>query len=179
MTKAELEAIFERYGPMVFRRAKGILGNEDEAKDVTQEVFIRAFLNADRFEHRSHVTTWLYRITTNVCLNWIRDAKRRRELNQEHFGDREHAAMPTNDRYILARTLLAEAEEPWALAAIYVHVDGMSHAEAAQLLGVSRRTIGNLLARFERFARERLARPGADEFEPVLTPTPTFFWSRS
>jgi RNA polymerase sigma-70 factor (ECF subfamily) len=176
--RGELESIFEKYGPMVFRRAKAILGNEDEAKDATQEVFIRAFLNAERFEHRSHVTTWLYRITTNVCLNWIRDAKRRRELNEEHFGGREWAAMPANDRFVLARKLLAEAEEEWALAAIYVHVDGMSHAEAAKLLGVSRRTIGNLLSRFERFAKGYLAKQG-EEFEPVLTPTPTFFWSQS
>jgi RNA polymerase sigma-70 factor, ECF subfamily len=178
MQRGELESIFEKYGPMVLRRAKAILGNEDEAKDATQEVFIRAFLNAERFEHRSHVTTWLYRITTNVCLNWIRDAKRRRELNEEHFGDRQSAAMPTNDRYVLARKLLGEAEESWALAAIYVHVDGMSHAEAAKLLGVSRRTIGNLLLRFERFAKAYLQRQG-EEFDPVLTPTPTFFWSQS
>jgi RNA polymerase sigma-70 factor (ECF subfamily) len=178
MMRGELESIFEKYGPMVFRRAKAILGNEDEAKDATQEVFIRAFLNAERFEHRSHVTTWLYRITTNVCLNWIRDAKRRRELNEEHFGDRENAAMPINDRFVLARKLLAEAEEEWALAAIYVHVDGMSHAEAAKLLGVSRRTIGNLLLRFERFAKSYLSKQG-EEFDPVLTPTPTFFWSQS
>jgi RNA polymerase sigma-70 factor, ECF subfamily len=178
MTRGELESIFEKYGPMVFRRAKSILGNEDEAKDATQEVFIRAFLNAERFEHRSHVTTWLYRITTNVCLNWIRDAKRRRELNEEHFGNRETATMPANDRFVLCRKLLAEAEESWALAAIYVHVDGMSHAEAAKLLGVSRRTIGNLLLRFERFAKCYLQRQG-DEFDPVLTPTPTFFWSQS
>ena len=178
MMRGELESIFEKYGPMVFRRAKAILGNEDEAKDATQEVFIRAFLNAERFEHRSHVTTWLYRITTNVCLNWIRDAKRRRELNEEHFGDRENAAMPINDRFVLARKLLAEAEEEWALAAIYVHVDGMSHAEAAKLLGVSRRTIGNLLMRFERFAKSYLQKQG-EEFDPVLTPTPTFFWSQS
>jgi RNA polymerase sigma-70 factor (ECF subfamily) len=173
MMRGELEQIFDRYGPMVLRRAKAILGNEEEAKDATQEVFIRAFLNADKFEHRSHVTTWLYRITTNVCLNWIRDSKRRRELDLEHCADEPYAFMPTNDRRVLARTLLAEADEAWAQAAIYVHIDGMSHHEAAKMLGVSRRTVGNLLARFERFAHAQLERH-AEEFDPILTPTPTF-----
>ena len=54
-------------------------------------------------------------------------------------------------------------------------LDGMSHAEAAELLGVSRRTVGNLLARFEGFARQHVEKK-SDDFEPILTPTPSFFF---
>ena len=54
------------------------------------------------------------------------------------------------------RTLLQEADEEQAKAAVYVYIDGMSQNEAADLLGVSRRTVGNLLDRFNGWARKRM-----------------------
>lgn len=155
MTRDEAEAIFRRYGPMVFRRARSILGDEEEAKDVMQEVFIKAMDERGRFDGRSHVSTWLYRVTTNACLNHLRDSRRRRELAARHLGGRGEGSDP-GDFGVLARELLREAVELEGKAALYVHVDGMTYDEASDALGVSKRTVSNLLERFRVFATQKL-----------------------
>lgn len=154
---------------MILRRANSLLGQPEEAKDVMQDVFIQAITQGAGFEGRSQVSTWLYKITTNLCLNRIRDSARRRELEEIQFGAAgEHLDATSPEQRILVQRLLAEADPSCAEAAVYVFIDGMSHAEAAELIGVSRRTIGNLLERFEVWARERLkSRLTSDQLVPI------------
>jgi RNA polymerase sigma-70 factor (ECF subfamily) len=159
MTKDELATLFRHYGPMVYRRARVLLGDHAEAEEVAQEVFYRAIVHHEAFEARSKVSTWLYQITTNHCLNLIRDRKRRNEIMEAHAEETartDPTSGPDPAEMMRLRQLLGEADEKSALAAIYVYVDGMSHAEASALLGVSRRTVGNLLERFNEWARARL-----------------------
>ena len=153
-----MRALFETHGPMVHRRARRILGNDADAEEAVQEVFIRAFSASDAFEQRSTMATWLWRITTHWCLNRIRDARRRQELFSQKVepAERDHDGPLSHAEVLALRKVLAEADEREAQAAVYVHLDGMSHDEAAELLGVSRRTIGNLVERFATFARARL-----------------------
>lgn len=153
MRHSEIEEAFKRHGPQVLHRARSLLGDLDEAKDILQEVFISFAQLASFDDRRGSVSTWLYRVTTNRCLNRLRDAERRRRLAALRARTMEAVVFGTDaDSRILVRALLAGAEERAAEAAIYVHVDGMSHAEAAELLGVSRKTVGNLLERFSRYA---------------------------
>ena len=79
-TRDQRVTLYRRYGPLVYRRALKILGNAAEAEEATQEIFIRAFKGIDKFDERSKLSTWLFRITTNYCLNSIRDRARRRDL---------------------------------------------------------------------------------------------------
>lgn len=154
MNRSEVEATFRQYGPVVMRRACAILGNLDEAKDALQEVFIKALVSKDAFRAECSATTWIYRITTNVCLNILRARKRRNLLHaasaehQAEFAAACGASVDIHQRLLLQR-VLAEADDVSAQAAIYVYVDGMSRAEAASVLGVSPRTVGNFLRRFQ------------------------------
>ena len=96
---------------MVFRRARALLGNDADAQEAAQEVFIRWLQGIDGFQERALLSTWLYRITTNYCLNRIRDARRRRELWDDHAA-REAAphGRLAPDQMLLLRRLLAEAD---------------------------------------------------------------------
>lgn len=170
--RARVSALFARHSAMVYRRAVAILGDPDDAKDATQDVFVRAFLERESFEGRSEVATWLYRITTNVCLNRIRDTERRTRLLQLHHrhGLAPEASVP--EHVIAIRRVLEASEEQAARAAIYVYIDGMSHREASEMLGVAKRTVGNLLERFQRFATAALEEqpaPTKPEEEPDAT----------
>ncbi|MCB9653741.1 MAG: RNA polymerase sigma factor [Deltaproteobacteria bacterium] len=161
MTRDEVDAIFRRFGPMVFRRARTLLRNEEEGRDVMQEVFIKAMAEPSRFEDPADAGRWLYRVTTNTCLNILRDTHRRAELRNEHLApslavqaSRTEGALSLDQ--LAARRLLAEADAACSQAAVLVHVDGMSYDEASAVLGVSKRTISNLLLRFRTFATKRL-----------------------
>jgi len=159
--RTQIGELFDKYGPSIYRRALVLLGNHHDAEEASQEVFLRALRHLDSFEERSSAHTWLIRITTNHCLNLLRDRRRRGELRKQHLEPvpgRLPAAADPGDM-LQVRRLLAEADEDEARAAVYVFVEGMSQAEAAGYLGVSRRTVGNLIERFCQWAAGRLA-PG-------------------
>ena len=73
--EAEVEAIYRRYGPMVVRRCRRLLRDEDEALDVAQEVFVRVVKHRGRLDHR-YPSSLLFRIATNLSLNRLRDRRR-------------------------------------------------------------------------------------------------------
>lgn len=148
-----LPALFSAYGPRVYRRALRLLGNAADAEEATQEVFIRVLQGIGRFDQQAEITTWLHQITTNYCLNAMRDRARRRELDEEKSVAPSDQVEAGHDALLLVRRLLERADEREGLAAVCVHLDGMSHDEAAAVMGVSRRTVGNLLERFAEGAR--------------------------
>jgi len=73
----DITALYERYGPMVFRRCRALLGNEEAALDALQEVFILVLRHQGRFREAGH-SSLLYTMATNHCLNVMK--ARRREL---------------------------------------------------------------------------------------------------
>jgi RNA polymerase sigma-70 factor, ECF subfamily len=149
--RAELEALYRQYGPLVRRRARGLLGDDFEAQDAMQEVFVRVIGAMGEFRGQSQPSTWLYRITTNLCLNRIRDTRRRREhLSRlaESAAQAPGDVGSSSEVRALLRRVLAQVPEDLAEIGVYYYVDEMDQAEIAEILGVSRRTIGYRLDRF-------------------------------
>src|ERR1035437_6757690 len=72
-------ALVDRHSRSVFRLAFRMTGNEQDAEDVVQETFLRAYKQIGRFDERASVGTWLYRITINCSLDVIKSRKRRSE----------------------------------------------------------------------------------------------------
>jgi len=71
----DIEDLYNRYGPMVIRRCRHLLKDEDEALDVAQDVFVRRLKRKEGVSDVSYPSSLLYRIATNLCLNRIRDSK--------------------------------------------------------------------------------------------------------
>ena len=153
MKREEVETAFEQYGPMVYRRARSILGNEEEAADVVQDVFIKVL--SGRLKTGGPMAGWLQTVTTHTCLNLIRNRGRRSALLFEHYGKEEPMNDDTEER-VLVRSILGSIDPRTAEAAVCVHIDGMTYDETSRHLGVSRRTVANLLNRFQKVARELL-----------------------
>ena len=160
---------YSRYGPMVYRRALRILGNDAAAEDVLQDVFIKAYSSSD-FLDRRNVSSWLYRVTTNLSLNRLRDERHRSILRNAQLPQDDRCAKgATLDDAVQLRRLLAELDARQVEAAIYVYVDGMSYSEAAPLLGVSKRTVGNLVRRFKAAAQAHLLLNDSEELAACET----------
>ena len=168
----QITTLFQRYGPLVYRRCLKILGNAALAEEAMQDIFIRVIKGIEQFDGRSQLSSWLFRITTNHCLNSIRDAQRRRELWQENVVPIHANEVSKDDPVttLLTRQLLAEANPQEAQAAVCVYMEGMTGAETAAVLGVSRRTVTNLLERFKTWALERYEE--LDETRPPPHPPP-------
>ncbi|MBC7976211.1 MAG: hypothetical protein H7138_14660, partial [Myxococcales bacterium] len=79
----DVEALYRTYGHSVLRRARQILGNEDDAAEVLQELFVGLLARPDQFEGRSAPSTFLYAATTYACLARLRNRHNRRRLIDE------------------------------------------------------------------------------------------------
>ena len=145
-----IELLYRRYGAVVYRRARTLLGDEDLAWDVVQEIFMQMLRGEAVFRHESAPTTWLYRVTTNRCLNMLRDSgrhARRLEIVVPGAAGADDGAPPVEARIAvqqLARHLDAELCE----LAVYAFVDHLSQDEIGQVAGLSRKTVGRRLQQF-------------------------------
>ena len=84
VSEEHFKRIVNEHQDLVFNTCLGFLKNQEETEDMTQEVFIKAYQNLDFFKGKSQLTTWLYRIAMNKCLEFIsiRTGKKAREFTK-------------------------------------------------------------------------------------------------
>lgn len=157
MDRDALAAAYARYSGMVHRRARQLLRNEHAAGDACHEVFLRLWQAQPTFEEVSPVT-WLYQVTTNHCLNILRDARRRQALLDEHARGPAQGAADTLSLAMLLRGVPEHLHE----LGVYYFVDEMSQDEIALVLQISQRTVSNRLKEF-RACLEKAWAPRAEE----------------
>jgi RNA polymerase sigma-70 factor (ECF subfamily) len=94
---ASFEELVYRYDHHVLNIAKSFRNNDEDAKDIYQEVFMRVFRGLKNFQFKSEFTTWLFRITTNVCLTFQSRKKNHDSLDQEiSFGEDNTTTLAEN-----------------------------------------------------------------------------------
>jgi RNA polymerase sigma-70 factor, ECF subfamily len=151
----DIEATYLRYGPMVMRRCRKLLGDEQAAYDAAQEVFLKVIAR------RGHLTgdypsALLFRIATNVCLNRLRE-DRRRGLRQLPSFPLELVLAPAPEAAVSAGRLLDhlfenETDETRQIAVMYF-VDGMTLKEIGAALELSTSGVHKRLDRLRRRIR--------------------------
>jgi RNA polymerase sigma-70 factor (ECF subfamily) len=77
------EKLFERHRSLVYRFAYQVVGKRDDAEDIVQDVFVKAYQNLHRYRDEAKFTTWLLRITTNLSTDRVRMSQRRHALEQQ------------------------------------------------------------------------------------------------
>lgn len=70
--------LYDRYSAKVFQKCMGMTRNKDLSQDLVHDIFLKAFVNLPKFDHRSRFGTWLYSITYNYCLDHLRRNQRQR-----------------------------------------------------------------------------------------------------
>lgn len=138
--REELQALYRLYAPVVFRRARRMLGREADALDAVQEVFERMWKHSREFRAEARPMTWVYRIATNVCLNLLR-SRGVREGWADGAEEPSSSGSEAESRNLL-RVWLAHLDQRELAIATLLYIDGLTQEEAAQVLGLSRKTIG-------------------------------------
>lgn len=157
---AMFDCIVDEYGHRVFLQAMHFLGNREDAEDATQEVFLRVHRSLDRFRGDSTISTWIFRITYNVCMT-VRESRSFRkhaELPDEgNIEDEDPVSNPvrhieakdSSDRLTSAIARLSPHE---SAAITLFYMDDKSYDEIAAILDIPRGTVSTALHR----GRERL-----------------------
>ncbi|MHB8872594.1 MAG: RNA polymerase sigma factor [Myxococcaceae bacterium] len=151
LIRGELEELYSRFAPAVFRRARVMLGRDADAWDVVQEVFERMLNSAGEFRGEARPMTWLYRITTNLCLNHLRSRTLREPALAVISGEPSIDAAATEALDLLRKWVQHLDEREQAIATL-LWVDGLTQEQAAEVLGLSRKTIGREVEELRRKA---------------------------
>jgi RNA polymerase sigma-70 factor (ECF subfamily) len=167
--------VVRTYGDRVYKLAYRLSGNQHDAEDITQEVFIRVFKSLDRYEPGSF-TGWLHRITTNVFLDMVR---RRSKVRINPIG--EDAAQTPSNEPTPEQTLqdahldpdlqaaLDDLAPEFRAAVVLCDVEGLTYEEIGEVLGVKVGTVRSRIHRGRRHLRaafdaRRAARVAAGEW---------------
>lgn len=155
-----IESIYRRSAPLIFRRCRGILGNEQDALDATHDVFLKLSRGLQRFRGDAALTTWVYRIATNHCLNLLRSRKARDRVLSELSHRVQGVTDPRREleRRDLLRELLSQLKPKDVQIAYHRYCDEMTQPEIAAVVGVSERTVRNRLKHARTYAAEAMAR---------------------
>lgn len=152
-----LRDIYEATGDRVYRLMVRIVGVQD-ADDLTQQVYVRAFSKLDQFSGDAKFETWLYRLATNEALQHLRREKRRRtsELVVEPTT-RQDDHVERDERAILVRQALAAIDPELRAIFTLKEENGLSYQEIAATLGIPEGTVGSRLNRARRELRKLLS----------------------
>lgn len=150
---AAFEALVRRYQDRIVRVLYLLLGNTDDAQDVAQEAFIRAFRCIQSFKGTSSFATWLHRIAINSAHNWIRKCKREREVlalaeDRWHGGsDKPEDSLIARERTLEIMSALGELPIHYRETIILRHYDELSYEEIAEIQQVPIGTVKSRLAK--------------------------------
>jgi RNA polymerase sigma-70 factor, ECF subfamily len=170
------EELVRRYDRDVLRLARGLVHTPEDARDLYQESFLRAYRNIERFRFECSFYTWLYRIVTNVCLDHLRRRMVRKEEQApaleeadgtvHDFFDRqaEKGAAANPERVLLGKEIgkriegaLGELSPRERMVFEMKHHQGMRLRTIGDVLGTSEETVKNSLFRATRKLRASLA----------------------
>lgn len=139
------EAIVHRYEARVLTNCRYLSGSAQDAPDLAQEVFVKVFFGLPRFEGRSSLRTWLERIKSNHCINYVRkkrptyldvDAPVAQAADQLHVEpDAEHR-LEAEDEGDRIRRVLDQMTDSLRIPLLLRDMDGFSYDEIAQQLGL-------------------------------------------
>jgi len=164
------DLLLQRHRTPVVNHLYRLVRNRAIAEELAQEVFIRVYRSRARYQAEAKFTTWLFRITTNMALNWRRDTRREfshvaldqdvRKLKPRELPDQT----PRADELLLDKDRAKEVRAaidtlpPKQLAAVLLHkYEGMEYAQIAEVLGCTIPALKSMLFRAYATLRQRLA----------------------
>jgi RNA polymerase sigma-70 factor, ECF subfamily len=133
------EEIYRQHGERMKSIAFNHLGNVPDAEDAVQETFLKLHRSASTYNGESAFTTWMYRVLINTCYDALRRRQRRiREAPIDELISFDRAGSNVDDaKRMTLRKMLAELPEQRRTVFMLFEIEGLSHAEIAQILNIS------------------------------------------
>ena len=157
------DELVRKHNQRVYVLARRMLGNAEDAEDVHQEAFLLAWRNLKRFRGDCEVSTWLHRITVNLCLSRKRLKSATYELvsfDEELAGHSEQgsdAGVERMETVVAARRILASLPANYRAVVILRELEGRSYQEMAEIMGCSLDSVKTSLHRARKMLLERAA----------------------
>lgn len=155
----ELTALYDRYGGVLHARCLRILKDDALARDAVQETFAKVLVHADQFRQQSSPLTWMYRISTNHCLNQLRNQQGRADKLERRATELQPQAPVADgspEDWERVRGLLDGVDAQTRQVVMHTYFDECTRQEVADLVGISVPTVRKRLNGFLAHARRAL-----------------------
>ena len=155
-----LDELVQRHQGRIYNLAYRMLRQSEDAEDVTQEAFLKAFQALSRLKDDAAFRSWLSRIAANLCLMRLRSRPRRTEpladARERSGDDRQSEHWSSGDIATSVRDAIAQLPAKYRIAVVAFYMEGRSYKEAARLTGVPVLTFKTRLYRARRMLRNLL-----------------------
>jgi len=152
--------LVNRYRERVFNVVYNMTSNREDASDITQEVFVKAFQNIHRFRQKSTFFTWLYRIAVNTAISFIKKARNRQYFSLENLEEEgvsgKLAEILSSKKHSRRSLMMRELQEKLNEALQKLSVKHRTTIVLYEIEGLSHKEIGNILKCSEGTVRSRL-----------------------
>lgn len=163
----DFEQVVRQHHQKVFRTAMGFVHSREDAEDITQDVFLSAYKNRDRFRGGSEIGTWLYRITVNTSLNHLARKKRRmfftfgqdKEIERLPAEDNPQQMMERNESDTMVRRAIDSLPDKQKTAFVLSRYDDLSQKQVAEIMLATEGAVEQLLQRANANLRKKLKYP--------------------
>lgn len=158
--KNAFERLIEDYQHIVYNTILGIAQHQQDAEDLTQEVFVSIFKNINQFRGDAKLSTWIYRIAVTKALEWERKKRSKKAINyfknlmgleniKEELSHFQHPGieLQNKEKSILLFKALREIPEQQRIAFLLVKSEGLSYQEVALIMEKSVKSIEGLMQR--------------------------------
>jgi len=162
------ETLVLRKTPAVVSVARRIIGDAEEARDVAQLVFLRVWDSIARYDEKYSFNTWLYRIATNLSIDFLRANRSRAKAHGAtlHLVERREAALEDEATFALESSQVAELfervscdlSEKQKAAFVLREIDGLDSKDVAEILGCGESTVRNHLFNARKSLQKKLRR---------------------
>ena len=165
------EILVNRHQTSVLNLVYRFIGDRTQAKDLGQEVFLRIWQSAKTYEPKAKFTTWIYRITTNLCFNELKSARRKKWVSFFRSHEDNEYSMeqslpddsPSAEDLLLIRERSRQISDALQslpanqrMALVLKRYDDLSYEEIARIMGCSVSAVESLLVRAKRTLQEKL-----------------------
>ncbi len=156
------EALLVRYEKPVYNAAYRMLHNPEDARDVTQTVFLKVYEHLDQYDPSRRFFSWIYRITLNESINWLKKSSRQQALDtdtaDQGHGPEQQAGDAQLGEGMEAALMTIKSE--YRAVIILKHVLGCSYVEISETLDIPEKTVKSRLYTARQKLAERLSRQG-------------------
>lgn len=165
--KEAFRIIVQHYQRMVFSLALKMVCDEDDAKDIVQETFIKVWVNLRKYNEQQDFTTWIYTIATRLCLDRLKKKKLTIPLPEDYsvlhhyYTEADGQRTLENKEWIsIVRTITDGLSEKQKLVFTLIQLEGLSSSEAEQITGMDAKQIKSNLYVARQTVKERLKKRG-------------------
>jgi len=167
----ELLRLFNTYSDFVFRICMRYVKDRSEAEDLSQDIFLKINDKLREFRTESMVSTWIYRIAINCCIDHLRKIKRREQLTEEHCNPIVRLNIHADEDASLAAIDLSKIInplKPQVRKILFLTLaEGLSYQEVSDVLEVSKAAVAKTVERFLKKMQEK--KQLKSHFLPILT----------